>query len=120
MSTRAAEVGTTVATSSEDSLVAAEPVKGTIFHVKGNDTNTFAVLHDQVEGEVFDEEVGIVAEGLAIEGVENGMTSTVSSSSAAVGLTTLAVLEGLTTKGALVNLALLCPRERDTVVFELR
>jgi hypothetical protein len=77
-------------------------------------------LHYQVEGEVFDEVICAVAEGLAIEGVKNRMASTVSSSSAAVSLSALAVFERLATERTLVDLALLRPGERDTVVFKLR
>ena len=48
----------------------AETVQGAVLHVEGDNTNTLAVLHDQVEREVLDEEVGVVAEGLAIECVQ--------------------------------------------------
>ena len=45
-------------------------MQGTILHVERDDTDTLAVLHDQVKREVLDEEVGVVAEGLAIECVQ--------------------------------------------------
>lgn len=60
-----------------------------------------------------------MTEGLAVEGVEKGMSGTVCRGSAAVRLTTLAVLERLTAERALVDLALLRPRERYTEVLEL-
>ena len=84
-----------------------ETVERAVFHVQSHDTDALAALHDEVKGEVLDEEVGVVAERLAIERVEESVSSTISGSSAAVGLATLAVLEGLTTERALVDLALL-------------
>jgi hypothetical protein len=95
-------------------------MEGTILHVECNNTNTFAVLHDQVECEVLDEEVSVVTEGLAIKSVEESMTGTVSSGCAAVCLTTLSVLQRLTTKGTLINFSFLRPGERHTVVLKLR
>ena len=103
----AAEVGSSISTSGENSFVCAEPVKSTVFHVHGHNTNTLSTFHDQVEGEVLDEEVGVVTEGLAVERVEESVASTVCRSRAAVGLATLAVLEGLATERPLVDLALL-------------
>lgn len=70
MCTRAAKVSASITTGSQDGLVGPKAVEGTVFHVECNDTDTLAVLHDQVEGKVFDEEVSVMAEGLAIEGVE--------------------------------------------------
>ena len=84
-----------------------ETVERAVFHVQSHDTDAFAALHDEVKGEVLDEEVGVVAEGLAVEGMEEGMAGTVGGSSAAIRLTTLAVLQRLATEGALVDLALL-------------
>jgi len=119
MSRGAREVGTTVSSGGKDSLVRAETVKGTILHVQGENTAALAILHDEVQGEVLDEEVGVVAEGLAIKGVKNRVAGTISDSGATVGLTTLAKLQTLTTKGTLVDLALLGSGEGDTVVLQL-
>ena len=101
------EVGSSVTTSGEDGVVGKESVQGTVLLVVGEDTAALAILHDQVEGEVFDEVVGLVAEGLAIEGVEEGVAGSVSSSAASVRLATLAELQRLTTERALIDLALL-------------
>lgn len=61
-----------------------------------------------------------MSERLTIQGVENGMTSSVGGGSTSVGLTTLTVFERLTTESSLVDLALLGPGEGHTVVFKLR
>ena len=106
--TRAREVRATVATSREHSLMRAEAVKGTVLHVERDDTDALDVLHNQVEGKVLDEEVGVVTEGLTVEGVKEGVAGTVGRGGATVGLATLAELEGLTTERTLVDLALLC------------
>jgi hypothetical protein len=76
-------------------------------------------VHYEIQGEVFDEEVGVVSEGLAIKSVEDGMPGTIGGGSATIGLTTLAVLQRLATKGSLVNLPFFRPRERDTEPFQL-
>ena len=117
--TRAAEVRTPVTTSCQHSLVCPEAVKRAVLHVQRNDADTLAILHDQVEREVFNEEVRVVAEGLAVEGVEEGVSSSVGGGGAAVCLATLSKLQGLTTECALVDFALLRPREGHAEVLEL-
>jgi hypothetical protein len=119
MCASAAEIGTSITTSSEHSLVCTETVESSVLHVEGNNTNTLAVLHNQVQSEVFDEEVGVVSQRLTIKSVENSVASSVSSSGTSIGLTTLAELEGLTAEGTLVDLAFLGSGERYAVVFEL-
>ena len=84
-----------------------ETVERAVFHVQSHDTDALAALHDEVKGEVLDEEVGVVTEGLAVEGVEERVAGTIGGGGAAVGLATLAELEGLTTERTLVDLALL-------------
>ena len=107
MRARAAEVGASVAAGGENGLVRSEAMKRAVFHVERDNTDTLAVLHDEVEREVLDEEVCVVAEGLAVERVEESVASTVGRSRATVGLATLTVLQRLTTERTLVNLALL-------------
>lgn len=95
-------------------------MQSSIFEVESDNTDTFAVLHQQVKSEVFDEEVGVVSKRLSVESVENGVTSSVGGSGTSVGLTTFTEVEGLTTESTLVDLALFSSRERDTVVFKLQ
>jgi hypothetical protein len=116
---RAREVGPSVTTSRENGLVGTETVKGSVLHVEGNDTDTLAVLHNQVQGEVFDKVLRVMSQGLAVECVENGVAGTVGSGGASVSLATLAELERLSTKGTLVDLAFLRSGEGYTVVLEL-
>lgn len=98
----AAEVGTSVSTGGKNSVVGKESVESSVLLVVGENATAFTILHNQVESKVFDEVVGVVGEGLAVEGVEKSVAGTISSSAAAVGLTTLAELLRLTTESTLV------------------
>ena len=104
---RAAEVRTAVTTGGQNGLVRTEAVKRTVLHVQRDNTDALAVLHDEVERKVLDEEVGVVTKGLAVECVEESVTSTVGRGGATVGLATLTVLQRLTTERTLVDLAFL-------------
>lgn len=77
-------------------------MNGTILLVVSNNTLALAVLHDQVSGEVLDEVVSVVAKRLSVKSVKKSVSSSVSGGAASVGLTTLAVLLGLSTEGSLV------------------
>jgi hypothetical protein len=90
-----------------------------VFHVQSDDTDTLAILHEQVERKVFDEEVGVVSKRLTVQGVENGVTRSIGGGGTSVCLTTLAVLEGLTTERSLVDLSFLGSGEGYTVMFKL-
>ena len=83
-----------------------ETVERAVFHVQSHDTDALAALHDEVKGEVLDEEVGVVTEGLAVECVEECVAGTVRRRSTTVRLTALAKLQRLSTESALVDLAL--------------
>lgn len=99
----AAEVGSTITTSGQNSVVGKESVQGAVLLVVGEDTTALTILHDQIQGEVLDEVVGVVSERLAVKSVEKSVTGSISSSTASVGLATLAVLLRLATKGSLVT-----------------
>jgi hypothetical protein len=114
----AGEVGTSVTTGGKNGLVSAEAVHRTVLLVVGHDTDALTVLHDEVGGEVLNEVLGVVAERLAVKGVEHGVSGTVGSGGATVSLSSLAVLERLSSESALVDLALLGTREGETVVLK--
>jgi hypothetical protein len=100
---RAAEVGTAVSTGSKDSVLGQEAVESAVLLVVGDHTAALAILHDQLKGKVLDEVVCVVSEGLAIEGVEQGVSGTIGSSTTPVSLTSLSELLRLTAEGALVT-----------------
>ena len=56
---------------------------------------------------------------LPIQGVKHSVARPVSSTCASVCLSSFAELKTLSTKRSLVDLAFLCPRERETIVFQL-
>lgn len=114
-----AEVSLAVTTGGQDSLVRAEAMDRTVLHVERDDTDAFAILHDQVKRKVLDEEVGVVAERLTVQSVKHGVSSSVGGGGATVGLATLAVVERLTAEGTLVDLAVLGTGEGKTEVLEL-
>ena len=83
-----------------------ETVDGAVIEVPGHDSVADPVLvHDQVEGEVFHKEFGLVTQRLLIEGVEDGMAGAVGRRAGAL-CRALAETGGHAAKGALVNLAL--------------
>lgn len=113
------KVGTAVTTGRQDGVVRSESMERSVFHVERDHTDTLAILHEQVERKVFDEEVGVVSEGLTVKGVQDGVTCSIGSGGTSVGLSTLAILEGLTTERSLVDLSFLGSGEGNTVVLEL-
>jgi len=72
----------------KNSLVRAEAMEGAVFQAKGHDTNTLALVHDQIKGKVLHKEGGVVLQSLSIESVQESMSGAVSSSSTAVCLST--------------------------------
>ena len=77
------------------------------------------VAHDQVEGEIFDIEFGIVAQALAIERVQNGVAGAVGGGAGALHRRTIAEFGHVAAKGALVDLAVFGARKRHAIVLEL-
>merc|ERR1712238_555993 len=92
---------------------------GTISHVVGHDTTALVTLHDEVHGEVLDEEDAIVSKGTSEECVQHGVTCAISDGAASVCLATLAVISGLSTESSLVDLAISSSAERHTVGLKL-
>ena len=57
-----AEVGLAVTSSSQNGVLGSESVNGTVLKAKGNDSDAFAIFHQKIESEVFNEVVAIVSE----------------------------------------------------------
>ena len=68
---------------------------------------------------VLDEEFGVVSKGLTVEGVKHGVSGSVGGGGTSVGLSSLSVLERLSSECSLVNLSFGGSRERETVVLKL-
>ena len=79
-----------------------------------------AVLaHQQVEREILDEELRVVAQRLAVERVEDGVAGAVGSGAGALHRRALAELGHVAAERPLVDLALVGARERHAIVLEL-
>jgi len=113
------EVGTAIAASGQHGLVRTESVDLAVLEAEGHNATALAVLHDQVKGEVLNEEGTVVPHGLAVEGVQESVTSTISDGAAPVGLATLAKVVALTTESPLVDLTLLGTGEGHAIVLKL-
>lgn len=103
----AREVGSTITSSSNDSLVGLHPVNSSIGHVVGHDSSAFHAVHDEIERKILNEENAIVSEGAAKQSVKHAMTCSVSNRTTSVGLTTLTEILGLATESSLIDLSLL-------------
>ena len=91
-----------------------------VFQVPGGDAAADAVLvHDQVEGEVFDEELHVVLQALLVERVQDGVAGAVGGSAGAVGRRAVAELRHVAAERALVDLAGLGAAERHAEMLQL-
>ena len=81
---------------------------------------TLPVLgHDQIGREILDIKLGLFLQRLAIKRVQNRMTRAVGGGTCALHRGTITKLCRVTTKGALINLALFGARERHAVMLQL-
>ena len=91
-----------------------------VVEAQRDDAAAGAVLvHDQVDGEVLDEELGRVAQRLAVERVQHGVAGAVGGGAGALRRRAFAELGGHAAERALVDAAVLGARERHAVVLEL-
>src|SRR5262249_58856197 len=110
--------GAPVPAGGEDRHVGAEAMDRTVVEVYGDDSAAAALfVHDQVDGEEFDEEFSGVAQRLAVHRVQHRMAGAVGGGTSALR-STLAVMGGHAPEGALIDLAVLPPRERQTPMFQ--
>jgi hypothetical protein len=93
-------------------------VQGAVVQLPGGDARTGAVLHDQVEGEVLDEELDLATDRLAVEGVQDGVAGAVGGGAGALHRAFAVVLRHAA-EGALIDLAVLGAREGHAPVFQL-
>jgi hypothetical protein len=111
-------VDAAIAAGRQHHLVGAEAMDGAIVEVPGHDAAADTLVHDQVEGEVLDEELGVVPQRLLVERVQDRVAGAVGRGAGALG-NALAVLRRHAAERALVDLALGRAAERHAVVFEL-
>ena len=97
--------------------VAVEGVQSAVVQVPCKDAAADALVHDQVQGEVFNEELGVVFQRLLIQGVQDRVPGAVGGGAGALGGAG-AVVRGHAAEGALVDLALRGARERHAVMLQ--
>jgi len=83
----------TLAAGGEHGVFGSEAVEGAVGHIHGEHADALAVLHDEVEQEVLHEEVAVLAECAAEQGVQHRVTSAVGHCAGSLGLAALAELE---------------------------
>ena len=97
----------------------AEAVDRPVRQVPRHDAATDALLvHDQVEGEILDKELGVVAQRLLVERMDDRVAGAVGGGAGAVGRGALAVLHHVAAERALVDLPGFGARERHAEMFQ--
>jgi hypothetical protein len=113
------EIGAAVAPRRQDGHRGAKAVDLARGHVQGDDAPAAALLiHDEVDGEVLDEEIRLVAHRLTVERVQDGVAGAICSRAGALR-DALAELGRHAPERALVDLALVGAREGHAPMFEL-
>ncbi len=112
------EVGAAVTAGGQHHHLGAELVQLAGVELKRGDARAGAVLHDQIEGEVFDEELHLAADRLAVQGVQDGVTGAVGGGAGALHRA-FAEVAGHAAEGALIDLALVGAAEGHAPVFQL-
>ena len=120
MGARGTEVRFTETTRSKHGAVSAEAMDRAVLEVEGSDTDTLAILHNQIKRKELDEVRGVVAQRLAVKRMKHGVACAVGSGGTAVRLSTLAIMERLATECTLVDLAFLRTRKGQAVVLQLQ
>ena len=96
----------------------AEAVDGAVIQIPGHHAAHRAVIHDEVERKILDEEIHFMLDALAVKRVQHGMSGAVGGGAGALG-DALAVIAGHAAKGALVDLAVLGAREGHAEMLQL-
>ncbi len=97
-----------------------EAVQAAVFEVPGHDAAAGALLvHDQVEHEIFDEELGVVLQALLVERVDQRMPGAVGRGAGAPGRIAVAVIGHVAAERALIDPPVLGARKRHAEMFEL-
>ena len=113
-------IGAAIAAGGDDGHLRREAMDRAVVEIDGDDAAAAAVLvHDQVDGEIFDEEFGRMAQRLAVHGVQHGVAGAVGGGAGALR-GAFAVMRGHAAERALIDLAVfLAARERQAPVFQL-
>jgi hypothetical protein len=89
-----------------------------IVHAQAITPTAFAVFHDQVEREIFDEEVRIIFQALLIQRVQHGVAGAVGGGAGALHRRAFAHILHVAAKGALVDGAIGVARKRHARMLQ--
>ena len=93
-------------------------MNGAIFHTVGHQAIDFPIRSlEQIERDIFNKEIGLVAQTLLVERVQHGMAGTVSGSTGAVSYSFM-IFKVLPAKRPLVDLAIIGSREWQARVLK--
>ena len=115
----AEKIGAAITAGRQNGFLRAEAVQRAVIKLPRGDAPAGAVLvHDEIKREILDEELGRVAQRLAIERVQDCVAGTVSRRAGALDRA-FAVILRHAAKGALIDLALFGAREGYAPVLQL-
>ena len=112
------EIGAAITARGQDHQLGLETVQGAVIQLPGGNAPADAFVHDQVEAEILDEELSVLGQGLAIHGVQHGVTSAVSGGAGTLDRR-FTEIAGHAAKGALIDLTIGGAGEGDAPVLEL-
>jgi len=95
-----------------------ETMDAAVVHAQRDHAATLAIFHDQVECEIFNEEIRVIFQALLIERVQHRMTGTVSSGCGALHRRACAHILHMAAKGTLIDGAIGVARKRNPGMFQ--
>src|SRR5258706_15666384 len=98
------EIGASVSAGREYRHMGAKAVDGAVVELERHHAATAALVHDEIDHEVFDEKLARVLERRAVEGMQHGMPGAVGSGASPLG-GAFSVMGGHAAEWPLVNLA---------------
>ena len=113
------EIGAARAARREHNGMAAEAMDRAIVHAERDHTLADAIVHDQVEREIFDEEVRVVLQALLVQRVQHGVTGPVGRGAGALHRRARAHILHMAAERTLIDLALVGAAERHAGMLEL-
>src|SRR3546814_20672157 len=78
------EIAATIAAGCQNDIMFAETMDRTVLHADRDHTPAYAIFHDEIEREIFDEEIGIVFHALLIKRVQHRVAGWVGSGAVAL------------------------------------
>src|SRR3546814_549876 len=100
---RRVEIAATIAAGCQNYIMCAETMDRTVLHAERDHTPAYAIFHDEIEREIFDEEIGVVFQALLIKRVQHGVAGAVGSGAGALRRRSRAHILHHAAEGALIR-----------------